>query len=303
MVVRRTALAVRGAVPKEEEPARAPAGMEARLRIGCSSWTSPAWWGRVYPPGIAEGERLGCYAGMYDTVEVDSTYYGGLSAALARRWAKVTPPDFVFSLKIPRDLFDPRTPPDPGRLEGFTGPAALLGPKEGPLLVQFPPGFRPGRGERFLASLLGALPPGPRYAVELRHADWFRGETWARLERSLRDRGMALAWSYLTYVAVPRVRTADFVYLRFIGDHTTIPESEHGETRVDRSPILREYVPALLEARTSVREIFVYFNNHFAGFAPASVNLFRAIMHLPPIDLARSVRVPGEQRQQRLPGL
>ncbi len=277
--------------------------MEARVRIGCSSWTSPAWWGRVYPRGIGDGERLGLYAGLYDTVEVDSTYYREPSAGLTRRWAQVTPPDFTFSLKITRELLEPKASPDRERLEAFLDAAALLGPKEGPLLAQFPPGFRPGRNEKFLGAFLEALPPGPRYALELRDPGWFSGGPWERLQRCLTDRGMALTWSYLTYVTVPRVRTADFVYLRFIGDHTTIPEAQHGETRVDRSGILREYLPALSEARDSAREIFVYFNNHFAGFAPASVNLFRETLGLPPIDFARNAQAPGEGSQQRLSGL
>ena len=114
---------------------------------------------------------------------------------------------------------------------------------------------------------------------------------------------MALTWSYLTYVAIPRVRTADFLYVRFIGDHTTVPEAQHGEIRVDRSGALQEYAEALSEVNASVREIFVYFNNHFAGFAPASVNLFRETLGYTPIDFARSIRAPGEGRQRRLPGL
>ena len=277
--------------------------MEARLRIGCSSWTSPAWWGRVYPEKLGDGERLRLYAGLYDTVEVDATYYREPSTGLVRRWGQVTPPGFTFSLKITRDLLEPRAPADRERLEGFVGTAALLGPKEGPLLAQFPPGFRPARSERSLVSFLEALPPGPRYAVELRDAGWYRGATWERLQRCLTDRGMALAWSYLTYVAIPRVVTADFAYVRFIGDHTTVPEVRHGEVRVDRSGTLREYARALTDVRGSVRDIFVYFNNHFAGFAPASVNLFRDLLGLSPVDFSRSVRAPVGGSQSRLPGL
>ena len=277
--------------------------MEARLRIGCSSWTSPAWWGRVYPEKLGDGERLRLYAGLYDTVEVDATYYREPSAGLVRRWAQVTPPGFTFSLKVTRDLLELKSPAARERLEAFVGAAALLGAKEGPLLAQFPPGFRPARSERSLATFLEALPSGPRYAVELRDAGWYRGAPWERLRRRLTDRGMALTWSYLTYLAIPPVVTADFVYVRFIGDHTTVPEVRHGEVQVDRSGTLREYARTLTEVRGSVREIFVYFNNHFAGFAPASVNLFREMLGFPPVDFGRSLRAPGGGSQTRLPGL
>ncbi len=256
------------------------------LRIGCSSWTSEAWWGRLYPTGLRDGERLAWYAKLYDTVEVDSTYYRPPSEFLVRRWASVTPEGFLFTLKFPRDLLDPKRPVDVAKIDSFLASARLLGPKLGPILLQFPPWVKPGKASGFLTETLTALDHQLRYSVELRDAGWFRGSTWDSLFAQLRDRRIALTWSYLTYVEVPPELTSDFVYLRFIGDHTTVPESIHGEMRIDRSRETQRWANRVKAVANRVLSTFAFFNNHFAGFAPESVNLFRQEMGLERIDYA-----------------
>lgn len=274
--------------------------MERAPRVGCSSWTSDAWWGPVYPSGLKDGDRLAWYAKRWDTVEVDSSYYASPSPFLVRRWASVTPDGFLFTLKFPRDLLDPKHAVDPAAVAKFVGTAKLLGPKLGPILLQFPPWVKPGRAEKFLEEILGALEPGPRYSVELRDAGWFHGPTFEALCRRLSDRQVALAWSFLTYVDVPPAVTADFVYLRFIGDHTSIPAEQHGEIRTDRSDAIRTWAERL--KRAEIEQGFVYFNNHFAGFAPASVNDFRREFGLAPVEFAPPQRRLGDDFGTGPPG-
>ncbi len=260
------------------------------LRIGCSSWTSDAWSGRVYPKGLPDGERLSVYAKLFDTVEVDATYYRSPAPGMVAAWRRKTPETFRFTLKFPRDLLDPKQPVDPEKVAAFLGAARHLEGKLGAILLQFPPWVRPGRAQTFLTQLLDTLEPGPRYSVEVRDAGWFRGEAHEWLLRELSDRHVALAWSYLTYVEVPPDRTADFVYLRFIGDHETVPAASHGEVRVDRSAVTRLWAQRLRDVHDTAQMAFVLFNNHYAGYAPASVNEFRAAMGLPTIDEGRYAR-------------
>lgn len=280
--------------------------MPGRLRIGCSSWTSEAWWGKVYPADLPAGERLAAYARWFDTVEVDSSYYRDPGAYLVRRWARTTPEGFVFAMKVPRDLLDPRRPVDREAIATFEAHARELGPKLGPLLLQFPPWVKPGRTSGFLHELLASVAPDLPYAVELRDAGWFHGPTKEALLRRLEELRFALAWSYLTYVDIPPELTSDFVYLRFIGDHTTVPETSHGELRLDRGPETRLWSSRVLAVRDQVSNVFAFFNNHFAGFAPASVNLFRAELGLEPVPFGPGTeggRHAPPRRQSRLDGL
>jgi uncharacterized protein YecE (DUF72 family) len=265
--------------------------MVDRLRVGCSSWTSEAWWGRVYPKDLPDGQRLKLYSKLYDTVEVDSTYYAVPAAPVVRRWAEVTPPGFTFALKFPRDLMDPKKAVDAAVVSGFTHRIAELGPKLGPILLQFPPWFRPGdKNNEFLGTLIDALDPRFRYSVEVRHSTWFSGHAWDWLRKTLEGRGMALTWSSLTYVEVPPELTSDLLYMRFIGDHVTVPDQTHGEIRVDRSREMKLWASRALGVLPTVKAAFAYFNNHFQGFAPESANIFLAAMGLETVNYSSTVK-------------
>ncbi len=262
--------------------------MPPNVRIGASSWTSEAWWGRLYPERLAEGERLAWYARLYDTVEVDATYYAPPSPFLVDGWRRKTPEGFRFALKVPRELIDPRNAPSPGAIPRFVETVRRLGPKLGPLLLQFPPSFAPGRPAEappnldVLAGRLAEFPDDLRVAVELRHRGWYEGRTRPRLLDLLARSRRALAWSSLTYVDIPPEVTSDWAYLRFIGDHETVPASEHGARRVDRTAETKRWADRL---RTEdLPEAWAFFNNHYEGYAPDSMNVFRQELGLAAID-------------------
>ncbi len=254
------------------------------LRIGASSWTSEAWWDRLYPRFLRPGERLPWYARLYDCVEVDATYYAVPDRRMVASWYARTPERFLFTLKLPREFLDPKKPLDREKLAGFLATTRLLREKLGAVLVQFAPWVRPGRASDYVWELLRALEPGLPYSLELRDAGWFSGPTHDRLLRELHDRAIPLTWSSLTYVDVPPELTTDWLYLRFIADHRTVPAETHGELRVDRSQETKLWAERVRQLAPSLRRVLAFFNNHFAGFAPASINLFRELLGLPPVD-------------------
>ena len=75
------------------------AGTVAEIRIGTCSWADDALSKHWYPPGVKAGDRLPYYAGHFDTVEVDSTYYRLPDEEMVRRWAERTPDGFVMHVK------------------------------------------------------------------------------------------------------------------------------------------------------------------------------------------------------------
>ncbi len=72
------------------------------VHIGCSGWNYPPWRGSVYPRGVPPSRWLEHYATLFDTVEVNSTFYRLASPDAVARWVQMTPPDFVFALKASR---------------------------------------------------------------------------------------------------------------------------------------------------------------------------------------------------------
>jgi uncharacterized protein YecE (DUF72 family) len=156
--------------------------------------------------------------------------------------------------------------------------------KMGPVLFQFPyfkkavfPNVLPFL-ER-LGPFLDQLPETGEFAVEVRNKGWI-GPPLLNL---LREHGVALAlidhpWmpAAKAYARVPGIITADFLYVRMLGDRHGIEEQTTTWDRlvVDRTRESRDWVEVLRELGPQVRRTYTYFNNHYAGSAYQSAELF-----------------------------
>src|SRR5215208_6800903 len=143
------------------------------VRVGCSGWNYDDWRGRLYPEGLAESRWLTRYAELFDTVEVNSTFYRLASRDAVARWVEETPDGFLFAAKASRYLTHVRRLRDIG--EGIERYYERIEPlvksgKLGPIVWQFPATFK--RDDELLGRTLGALPPG-RHCFEFRHPSWF----------------------------------------------------------------------------------------------------------------------------------
>lgn len=264
-----------------------------RIRWGTSSWSEKAWAGVFYPLGLPAGEQLAHYAQRYDTVEADVTYYRVPDERLVRGWERKTPPGFTLSAKFPRTIVHAGegATPDATRLlqpehcardvERFLSAMSLLGPKCGPLVLQFPyfnqKAFR--SIEPFLEKLdrfLAALPARFRYGVEIRNKNWI-GEPLLEL---LRRRRAALVLVDLAYMPHPAdlarqhdLFTTDFTYARLIGDRKAIDALTERFDRIvmDQGPRLAKWAELLREATNRLPRTFAYANNHYAGYAPETI--------------------------------
>jgi hypothetical protein len=69
-------------------------------RIGCSGWSYADWRGVVYPTRIPKRDWFGFYASMFDTVELNSTFYRLPTEQTVETWAAAAPAGFVYALKL-----------------------------------------------------------------------------------------------------------------------------------------------------------------------------------------------------------
>jgi len=277
-------------------------GLTEQLFLGTTSWTSEDWEGLVYPQGAAAQDYIEHYARIFGCVEVDSTWYRVPSARMVEGWLRRTPEPFRFAAKVPRVVTHEKGMVDcQGEMEEFLVAMRGLGHRLGPLLMQFAYVAR-GRnphehehGSDFmerLARFLPQLPTGEfRFAVEVRNGKWINKE----LVQLLRENRAALVLnSYYTMPDIAEVRqrvdpaTADFLYVRFLGDRRQMEEYvdqliEKGEKKRrwdglvwERRPEIERWVKNLKEmlARRPELETFVFFNNHYAGYAPGSLGMF-----------------------------
>jgi uncharacterized protein YecE (DUF72 family) len=149
------------------------------IRIGTAGWGFPRTLD-VFP---AKGSGLERYSAVFNSVEINSSFYRPHQRKTYERWAASTPPEFRFAVKVPRTITHERRLVDCHEpLARFLDECAGLDDKLGPLLIQLPPslGFEAGTVERFLAAWRKATSAAT--VLEPRHAAWFDGPAQALLE-------------------------------------------------------------------------------------------------------------------------
>ncbi len=207
---------------------------------------------------------------------------------MVKNWRERTPPGFLFAAKIPQVITHEKVLVDcQAELKEFLGVMDLLGSKLGPLLFQFPYFNKQAfaRAEDFLARLkpfLEKLPSGYSFALEVRNKNYIG----TPLLDLLRKHKIALAlidhpWMTPVKQLTEKfdVLTADFCYLRFLGDRKGIEEKTKRWDKiiVDRRREMETWIPEIRRLLGSKRAVFAFFNNHYAGFAPGSIQLFHEI--------------------------
>jgi len=286
------------------------------LRIGTSGWSYPSgagtWNGIFYPAsrskrrGTAGFDELAYYAEHFDTVEVNSTFYGQPRPEVTRTWVARTPAGFELSVKLYQKFTHPkmfretalaRTPDADDHLLDLLSevtehdidvfksgiePLAATG-RLGALLAQFPPSFKDTPASRgYLSQLLRAFGDYP-VAVELRHRSWSDdiGSTLALLN------AFGAAW---TQIDEPKFRfsirqnwlpnVTGFYYMRLHGRNAA--EWWRPKTRDDRynylysADELREFSDVAGAARTLVKKSYLYANNHFSAKSVVNAVMLKA---------------------------
>jgi uncharacterized protein YecE (DUF72 family) len=245
---------------------------EPGLYLGTSGWSYADWEGTLYPQGLPAASRLAEYAKYYATVEIDSTFYGTPRRSTVEKWREVVPEGFLFAAKFPQELTHEKTLVGcEEAAETFVRTMAGLGDRLGPLLLQLPPSFAV-EGMGILEDFLTTLPEDFRYAVEVRHKSWLGSD----LAIMLRERGSAL--TLIDYPRMPRMEeaTADFVYIRWLGNRREFP-SGHTRAKRDRRADLEWWSERVDRFLSEGREVFAYANNHYQNHSPSTLKQFLEI--------------------------
>lgn len=274
---------------------------QSAFRIGTSGWSYPAkaegsWNGIFYPPGKVD--ELSYYAQRFNTVEINSTFYRPPVPGYAWNWARKTPSDFEFTVKLWQKFTHPwmyakKTGEDPQvtqeDVDTFRKGLEPLVKTEklGCLLVQFPPSFQlsPPNVEG-LDRILGYFKDYPM-AVELRHRTW--SDEQKVTEDTLTNYGASLV-----YIDEPKFNFSikqDFkpvgpiFYLRMHGrnvekwfKHKSAAEKYN---YLYSSKELDPFITGLNQIKGLNKKLYVYTNNHFAAKAVANAVMIRYKLDLP----------------------
>jgi uncharacterized protein YecE (DUF72 family) len=241
------------------------------IRIGCSGWNYADWRGRVYPEGVPARRWLEHYATLFDTVEVNSTFYRLARPTAVAAWVRDTPDDFVFAVKASQYLTHMKRLRDVregvGRFFAAIEPL-VESPKLGPVLWQLPERMK--RDEDLLAHALDeilAVAPPARHCFEFRDAGWF---TEPVLDM-LRWHGVALAiGDHPQRTWQPWTLTTDWGFVRLHYGH-------RGRRGNYSERDLQELADRLV-ALAQDGPLWVYFNNDWEAFAVRNAQRLRTLV-------------------------
>ena len=250
------------------------------IRVGTAGWMYKDWEGIVYPPPRRDFDRLGFMASLFDTNEINSTFYRIPPASMARDWARRVSHNerFLFTAKLYRGFTHDRntTAQDEKAFSDAMGALADAG-RLGCVLVQVPMSFRStAENRQVLASIFDRFDSFPM-AAEFRHFSWNTPETLAFLE----DRSVGFV-----NIDQPRLKgnlpatshvTGPVAYYRFHGRNAakwfgpdTSNEERYNYLYSDRE--LEPWAERIREGRVrrSDTNAFAVMNNHFRGQAVAN---------------------------------
>jgi uncharacterized protein YecE (DUF72 family) len=236
------------------------------LRIGTSGWIYKEWRGAFYPQKLSQARWFGHYARVFDTAEINATFYRLPTQATVARWREASPSDFLFAWKASRFITHMKRLKDvAASIERVYAPMLALGGKLGPALFQLPPSFACDLAR--LQDFLALLPSGRRHVVEFRHPSWYS----ERVFNALADHGASLCISDHHHAPAPWVATAPFVYVRGHGPGGRYRGS-YQDAELDR------WASRMETWRGEGRDLFAYFDNDIGCAAPADAQRLYARM-------------------------
>jgi len=247
-------------------PSSAGTAARGRVLVGCSGWVYRDWRGVVYPPELPQRSWFERYATLFDTVEINNTFYRLPRPEAVERWAEQAPDGFIYAVKV--GMFGShrmKLRDAASWLPNHLDRVRRLGPHLGPNLVQLPPHWH--RNIERLDEFLSAAPRSQRWAVELRDPSWFHDDVYAVLARH----GAALCLHDLV-PDHPKILTTDWTYVRFHGPRA-IDDPYHGRYTGRRLWRMAGLLGTWADAGV---DLYCYFNNDFDGHAVADATWLRA---------------------------
>jgi len=238
-----------------------------KILIGTSGWSYDEWRGKFYPPDLPKSRWLEYYAEIFQTVEINATFYRSFKETTYRKWYERSPQRFKFVLKAPKWITHRKRLDDVDEdIKVFSNSVSVLGDKFGLTLMQLPPGLE-YEPERLRKALLAFDDPAT-VAVEFRSSRWIRDET----KQILIDTG-----SVFCIVDSPTSEKVDWItsstaYIRLHGRKSWYDyDYSHKEL---------EEIGRMIERLvcSGAERVYVFFNNDIGAHAPKNGIVLKEIV-------------------------
>jgi uncharacterized protein YecE (DUF72 family) len=250
-----------------------------RFYAGTSGLVLPVPNKQFYPEEFKDKSRLTYYASLFNSIEINSSFYKVPLASTVRNWATQVPDNFVFTFKLWREITHNKGLIfEPDHVSKFIEIIDHIGNKKGCLLVQFPPSLKVimlPQLERLLFTISEADPDKKwKVSLEFRHSSWYHEDVFDLVEQY----GFQVVIHDKPGSAPGMIESdADYRYLRFHG-----PKGDYrGQYEDD---FLYEYAENVQDLIAEGKTVFAYFNNTM-GEAVKNLALLNSLI-LPSSDEA-----------------
>ncbi|MCX6254307.1 MAG: DUF72 domain-containing protein [Bacteroidia bacterium] len=242
------------------------------LYIGTSGWSYKHWSEIFYPKDVKPDKYLEYYITKFTCVELNSSFYHLPLKTTVTGWMNRTPETFRFCTKLNRFITHQlKLVNSEGALEKYFDVFESMKDRLGPVLIQLPPAlsFDKPLIHGFLDLIKNQFSLY-RFAIEVRHESWINDNFFDLLAHY----GIAFVIAdsgdrYPFYETV----TADFVYLRFHGQEQ-LYASDYSEAD------LKLYAGKIISWLDEDKEVWVFFNNDFHGFAINNAVKLRGMVYI-----------------------
>ncbi len=209
-----------------------------------------------YPEAFRDKSRLTYYSSLFNSIEINSSFYKPPGRSTVVKWAGEVYKDFRFTFKLWREITHRRSLMfDPGDITRFMDAISGAGDKKGCLLIQFPAGITIGNIEQINRLLelihLSGNAMGWSLQAEFRHLSLYHPEVYGMLQKH--DVGTVIhdMDRSATPLNVPEGKT---IYLRFHG-----PEKGYRGNYADE--VIGKYAKRIRSWIIEEKTVYVYFNN------------------------------------------
>lgn len=241
--------------------------MSSRLLVGTSGWSYDDWIGRVYPEGLDRRDYLSYYSTIFNTVEINLTFYRTPFKNMVIGWGRKCPDDFVFSVKGSRLVTHYKKLSEVEEIVSrfYENLSNLKGLEV--ILWQLPPSMK---SDPFLLdNFLCCLPKGMRYVIEFRHPSWWEdGEVVKVLSRH------NAGFCGVSHPKLPSrfIDTSDFCYVRFHGLGQRLYDYDYSDNE------MLIWVEVAREMIRVSKDVYIYFNNDYHANAVKNAKRFREMV-------------------------
>ena len=233
--------------------------------IGTSGWNYKHWQVVFYPLDIDEGQWLPYYAQVFESVEINTTFYHLPQEVTFANWKHAVAADFIFAVKASRYITHMKNLKDGDKtVPKFMYAASRLEEKLGPILFQFPPRWQKNTAR--LKDFISGLDKKFNYAFEFRHKSWYAEDVY----KILRKNCCAIVLHDHAEASSPIISTIGWTYIRL-----------HGPQGCYQGKYSNEMLQAWkqkIETLGRLERAYIYFNNDFQANAIDNAQALRAML-------------------------